>query len=380
MADTLEYDDMKRVIFLDYLRVIAIFMVLVIHSTEPYYLGGDGTYVATRADGAWVTLFEIICRACVPLFVMASAYLLFPTTKTFGEFLPRRLLKIGLPFLVWCGIYTAAYGGEWGRVLFNFPLATGGHLWFVPMLFGLYLLMPLMSPWAGKASEKELRTVILVWLATTLIPFARALYAALYGNGWGHLFGEANFDNIPFIWGECGWNQFGTFQYVSGFVGYMLMGLYFRKFASTWTIRDLVHKALPAAILGAAIVIAGFGNKIICAHAYPLNASYSWAVELETSIEYCSLGVVALAFAWFSLICNICTGEGFFYQRVIRPLAEASFGIYLIHILLLVPISDALKPLLPTPIAILCIALASFAGSSLIVLFIKRIPLLKRLV
>lgn len=31
----------------------------------------------------------------------------------------------------------------------------GGHLWFVPMLFGLYLLMQLLSPWAENATERE---------------------------------------------------------------------------------------------------------------------------------------------------------------------------------------------------------------------------------
>ena len=33
--------DMKeRIVFLDYLRVIACFMVMLVHSIEPFYLGG----------------------------------------------------------------------------------------------------------------------------------------------------------------------------------------------------------------------------------------------------------------------------------------------------------------------------------------------------
>ena len=31
----------KHIVFLDYLRVIACFMVMVVHSCEPFYLGGD---------------------------------------------------------------------------------------------------------------------------------------------------------------------------------------------------------------------------------------------------------------------------------------------------------------------------------------------------
>ena len=32
----------NRIVFLDYLRVLACFMVIVVHSCEPFYLGGDG--------------------------------------------------------------------------------------------------------------------------------------------------------------------------------------------------------------------------------------------------------------------------------------------------------------------------------------------------
>ena len=69
---------MKREIWLDFLRVTACFLVMTVHSTEPFYLGGDGTLVLTSADAFWVSLFEGIARCCVPLFVMASGYLQLP--------------------------------------------------------------------------------------------------------------------------------------------------------------------------------------------------------------------------------------------------------------------------------------------------------------
>ena len=33
--------DRERIVFLDWLRVVACFMVMAIHSAEPFYLGGD---------------------------------------------------------------------------------------------------------------------------------------------------------------------------------------------------------------------------------------------------------------------------------------------------------------------------------------------------
>ena len=34
----------RRIVFLDYLRVAACFMVIFVHSIEPFYLDADGTY------------------------------------------------------------------------------------------------------------------------------------------------------------------------------------------------------------------------------------------------------------------------------------------------------------------------------------------------
>ena len=87
----------ERIAFLDYLRVVACFMVMAIHSAEPFYLGGeapDVTAIASRWDLFWITVTECICRVAVPLFVIASSYLLFPVTRLTGEFFRRRILRV----------------------------------------------------------------------------------------------------------------------------------------------------------------------------------------------------------------------------------------------------------------------------------------------
>ena len=81
----------NRIVFLDYLRVIACFMVMVVHATEPFYFDDAmNLHIATQADASWVAIVDSAARACVPLFVIASSYLLFPLTKPTGEFFRRR--------------------------------------------------------------------------------------------------------------------------------------------------------------------------------------------------------------------------------------------------------------------------------------------------
>jgi len=239
--------------------------------------------------------------------------------------------------------------------------------------------MPLLSPWAEKVSEKGLRGWFLTWLFTTLVPFARLGFAEVYGNGWAHSFGDADFDAIPFFWGECPWNSFGTFQYVSGFVGYVLLGFWLRKFVAEKRSVSVLSMPMLAAFVGSAIMGGGLLARLL-AREFPISEPYAFAVELEIPIEYCSLGVVAMTYAWFVVIRAFCTGEGTFYRYVNRPLSDASYGVYLVHILFLMPISAALKPLFPTPMAILATAATTFFLSSLAVALIKRIPLLRALV
>lgn len=351
-----------RIVFLDYLRVIACLMVMVIHATEPYYLNADGLFIANRADALWVTLVECLCRICVPLFVIASSYLLFPVKGETGAFFRRRLSRVLVPFVVWTLVYVACFDGDWGRLLFNFPDA-GGHLWFVPMLLGLYLLMPLLSPWAERVGRKELRGWIFLWLLTTLFPYFRHI--------WAFLFGEPSFGSVPYLWGECPWNEFGAFHYVSGFVGYLLIGLWFRRFAATPDIRQTVRVAVPLWIVGVVLMGGLFFGRM--SRAFPWTAPYAAAVDLEMGIEYCSLGVALAVIGAFMFLRHI-RWDGAFYARVVRPLAEASYGMYLVHLLVLVFVSEALKPILSTPLCILATAVSTFAASALITLVIRRIP------
>ena len=356
----------SRIVFLDYLRVIACFMVMAIHSAEPFYLGGEApnvTSIASRLDLFWIALTESICRVAVPLFVIASSYLQFPVKRPTGEFLRRRLARVAVPFLAWSVAYVAAAGGDFGQLAFNFP-NEGGHLWFVPMMLGLYVLMPLLSPWAENVQKKELQWWIALWLFTTTFPFLRCLQETIYG--------APSFGAVPYLYGECPWNMFGTFHYVSGFVGYMLIGLWFRKFASESAWTKTVAKAVPLWAAGAAVIAIPF----IFQHAdsFPFRAPYAVAVKMEMSIEYCSTGVALTTLAAFMLVRKLDFG-GAFHERIVRPLSEASYGMYLMHMFFLAPLSAALIPRLHTPFAIAATAASSFALSAASALLIRKIPL-----
>ncbi|MCQ2390177.1 MAG: acyltransferase [Kiritimatiellae bacterium] len=356
----------ERVVFLDWLRLVACLMVMLVHACEAFYFDNDGNFaIQSLADARWVSALDGACRAAVPLFVMASAYLLFPLTRPTGEFFRRRLVRVLAPFAVWCCVYNIVNDGKWGQMLFNFPMSTGGHLWFVPMLLGLYLLMPLLSPWAEKATEKEVRGWLLVWFFTTSFPFLRKL--------WGHLYGAPDFGAVPFLYGECPWNGFGMFQYVSGFFGYLLLGFYARKFLPALSWRKTLAVALPLWLVGWCIAAGGFYFRIPCEGGYPVVKPYACAVDMEMSWEFCGFGVVCTVIAYFLLVRPLMKSSAL-HRLVVRPLAEASYGTYLMHMLILTPVVTCLRAHLPMPLTVVATAIATFALASLASLTIRRVP------
>lgn len=363
---------MKRIIFLDYLRVFACLMVMVVHACEAFYFGEDGgLHYDSAGDAFWSTWIDSACRAAVPLFVMASSYLLFPVKKPTVEFFHRRFLRVFVPFAVWCVAYVWRFGGKPIDCLFNFPMATGGHLWFVPMLLGIYILMPLLSPWAERASKREVRGWILVWLFTTTFPFLRKLCAVVCG--------EPSFGAVSFLYGECPWNGFGAFQYVSGFIGYVLIGMYFRKFVPELTWKRTLSLAIPVWLVGYAIIGSFFYFRIPGDGVFPVSRPYSVVVDLEMSWEFCSFGVVMTVIGYFMVLRKL-TSEGWFYSMVIRPLSDASYGTYLMHIMILVVLTDLIKGVVPTPLAIVGIAFGSFLIASVVSMSIRHIPKVGKLI
>ena len=375
---------MQREVWLDFLRVTACFMVLVVHSTEPFYLGGEGGLILTPTDAFWVAVFEGICRCCVPVFLIASSYLQFPLHYPAGEFFKRRAVRILVPMLIWTLVYALAWGEPVQNLkglLLNFNYAAG-HLWFVYMLVGVYLLMPLLSPWAEKVSRRELSIYLGIWVFTTFIPLIRAAV-----GGEAPLIQAA--DGLPAaalypLWGEASWNPFGTFYYVSGFVGYLLWGLYIRKFMENTP--RVARLGWVMFLLGFLSIVSGLLFQFSeTPGGFPLSGNLALAVHWEAPILFCGFPVLLTALGLVLVFRRIDGGESFFYRRIILPLSQAGYGMYLIHMLVLAPVVGFFRDWLglgaqgvlgvwTTPVQILASALCSFVVVGFAAVVLQRIP------
>ena len=204
---------MKRIVFIDYIRIFACFLVMIVHASECYYVSSEATmdhpiaYLENESDRFWVSFYDSVSRMAVPLFMVVSAYLLVPmdNNKTLWQFYCKRFKRILPPFFFFMILYSTL-PLMWGqldcntslnnlsRILLNFP-TLAGHLWFIYPLISLYLFVPIISPWLEKTTAKE-EMFFIIFFYSQYVCHIWNLYLVIYGG---------NVHGLTFI---C----YGTFQ------------------------------------------------------------------------------------------------------------------------------------------------------------------------
>lgn len=382
----METTSRKREVWIDWMRVAACFMVLLVHSTEPFYLGGEGSLILTKSDAFWSSFFDSFVRACVPLFIVASSYLQFPIHYSAGEFVRRRSVRILIPFLVWTVVYALVWGEpveNFRNLIFNFNYASG-HLWFVYMLIGIYMIMPLLSPWAEKVGKRELQVYLAIWVFTLFIPLIRDWV----GGTMAFTYGPSGLPRQTLypLWGETSWNSYGIFYYISGFIGYLFLGLYLRKFVGELSWGKTLAIAIPSYLAGFVVVFGGFLRRVYesAEGVFPVGGLVEKAVWWETTWCNDTIGVALMTLAWILLFRKI-TADGAFYKKVLLPVSKASYGMYLCHLLILVPIcgwfrgwlgsgAEGILGFWTTPVEIVVSAVCAFVVTAIVSVILQKIP------
>lgn len=320
-----------RIVWLDLLRLFAIFMVICIHCSDPFNVSPEAR--ANPEFNLWGGIYGSFLRACVPLFVMITGILLLPVKMSFETFYKKRLLRIAVPFIIWSILYNLfpwltgilglssatisnvfAYApadasqslGDALKNIILIPFQFNVYtvpMWYLYMLIGLYLYMPFFSAWLEKATTKQKKIFLGCWSVTLFLPYA---YTFLSSG----------------LFGLSAWNTFGTFYYFAGFNGYLLLGHFLIKEVKEWSWNKTLAVTLPMFAIGYAITYMGF--KAMTANP---NCSEE---ELELFFLYCSPNVALMTAAVFLVIRKVKIK----FERMITLLAnitKCGLGIYMSH-------------------------------------------------
>ena len=243
--------------------------------------------------------------------------------------------------------------------MFNFNFDTT-PLWYLYMLIGLYLLMPILSAWLAGASQKDVRLFLKLWGVSLFIPYIQML-APVFGY-------TGNYGNMG-IWGVCDWNVYGTFYYFSGFVGYLVLAYYLVRFPLSWSWRRTLCTTVPMFVAGYLITSLGY---VFMQRYFPGNYAY-----LEIVWYFAGINVFLMTFPVFVIVQKMKVPS----STGLSTLASLTFGVYLCHFIFVEIAYDCFDiASWPYIVRILAMACCAFAVSALLVWGLSRFPLTRRLV
>ncbi len=198
-----------RVVYIDIIRLLACFFVILTHSAMPSVDGSDGFI---KAGISFVSI------PFTDLFFAVSGALLLPTHGTMKEFYKKRFLKLLPPVVIW-SVVTLLVRAIIGKITINEALFSFikmpfepviGVYWFIYVIIGLYLLAPIISPWIQKASKKQIEFFLFLWAINLILPYLNALTPPLLQIG---------LDSHSWM-----------MSYFGGYIGYFLLGYYLHQY------------------------------------------------------------------------------------------------------------------------------------------------------
>jgi surface polysaccharide O-acyltransferase-like enzyme len=140
---------------------------------------------------------------------MLTGALLLPREEEMTSFFKKSFIRIGLPFLFYNMVtiifnWQVRLGGHSVRpswVLKQYFNGASYHFWYIYMILGLYLFIPVIGAWVRKAKESHIQFFLSMWLLTIL------------------------FDNPHFP----GLSLPVKLPYFTGFLGYLVLGYYLSR-------------------------------------------------------------------------------------------------------------------------------------------------------
>ncbi len=344
-----------RLFSLDFLRIIAICAVIMIHISADFITDYD----KSTTDFVLGNIFNSISRFAVPVFFMISGALMLDETKDVSN---KKIIKSVFTFLLltfsWSLIYTILYNII-KPIIFSEAIVITDildtffnghyHMWYLYALIGLYAITPLLRCFIKKENSALIRNYLIFSIA---ICFLTSFINAICNMFLSSEDVVSNFfDNFNF---KC------FHEYVIYYVlGWYVVNVGFQKTSRI----ALYISALPS-------LIATF---VLFQNSYPQDGANYFHENNSLNMFFYSLAVFVFIYYTFKEK-NI----------VLKPfwikISNLTFGVYLIHCIYLFFFKMLFGGLSSSLLKIIIIFVGSVLLSFVTVFIMSKIPLLKKLV
>lgn len=297
-----------RIFYLDFIRVIAILLVIFIHvsAIDTTLNVGTGQWQITK-------ILNYLAHISVPIFFMISGSLLLNSKKTtsLSYTWKQRIPRVVIPLVLWSiispivvGIYAHSLSlhNVLSAVKTILYQPTSPTLWFMYPLVGIYILSPVIKTFVQNATNGMLIYVTGIWLVTcSLIPSIAVML-------------PKNFEHVLEL------SPVANFFLVGGFTGYFILGYLLTK---------LKVENTNNLILIVIFLVVGIGGNFVSEifpNIFDTNNNY---YVTSIFIPIMSVAAFILLQKWGNRITSATT------IKVFEFLSPLVFGVYLIHNLLI---------------------------------------------
>lgn len=288
-----------RIFWIDFLKLISIAAMIMLHIAAV----GMTKYKAGSIDWEISNAFDSICRFCVPVFVMISGTVFLNRSKEIK--ILKYIKRICISLLFWSIAYSLfaeslnILAGNITILQFCVSIVSPTYLWFLYMIVGIYLIIPLLKPIIDNRATE--RYFIILWgLFSIFIPAV---------------------DEIDCI------NQFLKpilaqidIKLILGYSGYFVLGHYL------YNEKRKINKMMLVFLMVLAIAFTYFGTSVISrGMAYGVSELFYGYFFPTTFVTSCCIFLLFKEIEWD----KICVAGRI--RNLITTLAEISLGIYAIH-------------------------------------------------
>lgn len=346
-----EVKSSNRMAYLDVLRILAAFSVVMLHSAAQFW------YSLDLRSTEWIIAnsYDAVFRFGVPVFVMISgALFLNPQYKVDIKHLYKHnILRLVVIYCVWSTAY-GLFDCVWledirtlgVKDILREIIESRYHLWFLPMLVGIYILLPILKGWLEHAPKKHIRYFLVLFLLLKV--GAETLRAVTVSDEIHSILDLIKVD------------------LVCGYVGYFVWGYY------------LAHEEISAKLrrcLCFSLVPALLCNVV-------LSCFLTWRMGRNVTPIYDSFGLFTfLVSTALFLLCK--NGKGTLSngaKNVVAETGAGTMGVYLMHIgvMEITGYYGWNSMWLPNIVGIPVYAIGCFVICLLLGILLRRIPLIGR--
>lgn len=329
----------ERLAYIQWLRVIAAAAVIIAHSDGQTW----GWIPWDSRDWRVLSMYDGLVRWPVLMFLMITGTIFLSRRTSVRSMLTKNIPRVVTATIFWSAVYTFfAWRNGTGEDLLMLFLGGHYHMWYLPFLCGVYLIIPFLQ----KVAEDEKLTKNLLAVAAItglLVPWSANALALIW---------PSTAEVVRALEGKV------KYTYFQGLLALLPMGYLLYKTEFSAKARRWIY---ALGILGA--VLTGVGTIWSTAK----MGTYSSVFCTNASPTVIAPGVAIYVFAKYNL--NR-------LPKAVAWLADHSFGTYLVHALVIEELHRnefhvlTWDPIIGVPV----VSVAVFAISLAISVLLSKLP------